>query len=97
MFGIVAATQSSHSFRFQKVRRIMTSLRTIRFPFLYLIHHTIMYGIWLMSPGRGLLAFISALAMSPFMLTRPRGMTIRDVKPFMIDGLKHAIELAVQP
>jgi peptidoglycan/LPS O-acetylase OafA/YrhL len=63
VFGIVAATQSSHRVTSERVQRTIGFFADYSFS-LYLIHHTIMYGIWLVFPSRGLWVFIIAVAIS---------------------------------
>ena len=63
MFGIVAATQSSRLLTSKKASKVITFFADYSFS-LYLIHHTIMYGIWLVFPNRGLLVFIIAVTIS---------------------------------
>lgn len=64
VFGIVVATQSSHRrFTSERVQRTIGFFADFSFS-LYLVHHTIMYGIWLMFPDRGLSVFIIAVALS---------------------------------
>ena len=62
-FGIVAATQSSHLVTSEKVRSVIAFFADYSFT-LYLIHHSIMYGIWVVFPDRGLSMFFIAVALS---------------------------------
>ncbi|WP_440640390.1 acyltransferase family protein [Bradyrhizobium sp. PUT101] len=63
VFGIVAATQSSHRLTSQRVQRTIGFFADYSFS-LYLVHHTIMSAIWLLFPDRGVPVFVLAVAIS---------------------------------
>ncbi|WP_165935799.1 MULTISPECIES: acyltransferase family protein [unclassified Bradyrhizobium] len=63
VFGIVAATQSSHRLTSQRVQRTIGFFADYSFS-LYLVHHTIMSAIWLLLPDRGVSVFILAVVIS---------------------------------
>lgn len=63
VFGIVEATQRSHRITSEKVQRAICFFADYSFS-LYLIHHTIMVGIWLLFPNRGALVFLLAVTLS---------------------------------
>ena len=63
VFGIVAATQSSDRVTSERVQRTIGFFADYSFS-LYLIHHTIMYGIWVVFPDRGMLLFIITVTLS---------------------------------
>jgi peptidoglycan/LPS O-acetylase OafA/YrhL len=62
-FGLVAATQSTHLFKSPKVKSSISFFADYSFS-LYLVHHTIMYAIWTISPSRGVWVFAIAILIS---------------------------------
>jgi peptidoglycan/LPS O-acetylase OafA/YrhL len=63
IFGIVASTQSSHLVTSEKVGNVIAFFAEYSFT-LYLIHHSIMYGVWVVFPDRGLSMFIISVALA---------------------------------
>jgi peptidoglycan/LPS O-acetylase OafA/YrhL len=63
VLGIVAATQSSHRVTSERVQKTIGFFADYSFS-LYLVHHTIMMGIWLLFPASGLPVFIIAVVLS---------------------------------
>jgi peptidoglycan/LPS O-acetylase OafA/YrhL len=62
-FGIVAATQSQHRLTSPILRKSITFFADYSFT-LYLVHHTIMYAMWITSPERGVTRMIVAILIS---------------------------------
>jgi peptidoglycan/LPS O-acetylase OafA/YrhL len=62
-FGLVAATQSTHLFKSLKIKRSIGFFADYSFS-LYLVHHTIMYALWTISPSRGIWVFAIAVLVS---------------------------------
>lgn len=62
-FGLVAATQSTRLLDSQKIKKSISFFADYSFS-LYLVHHTIMYAIWIISPSRGIWVFAIALLVS---------------------------------
>jgi peptidoglycan/LPS O-acetylase OafA/YrhL len=62
-FGLVAATQSTHLLELPKIKRSISFFADFSFS-LYLVHHTIMYAIWICSPSRGIGVFAIAVLIS---------------------------------
>ncbi|WP_271587496.1 acyltransferase family protein [Bradyrhizobium sp. CCBAU 53415] len=63
VLGIVAVTQRRHRITSERVQRTIGFFADYSFS-LYLVHHTIMVGIWLLLPDRGVPVFVLAVALS---------------------------------
>jgi peptidoglycan/LPS O-acetylase OafA/YrhL len=62
-FGLVAVTQSTHVLTSPKLVKSISFFADYSFS-LYLVHHTIMYAMWTISPSRGLAVFAVAVLTS---------------------------------
>jgi peptidoglycan/LPS O-acetylase OafA/YrhL len=62
-FGLVSATQSQHLLTSPRIGKSISFLADYSFS-LYLVHHTIMYAMWVISPARGIMVFSIAIIVS---------------------------------
>ena len=63
MIGVIAATQSSHLLTGCRINRAINFFANYSFT-LYLVHHTLMYAMWVIWSERGLLMFAVAVVFS---------------------------------
>lgn len=63
VFGLITATQASHVITSSRINKMVTFFADYSFS-LYLIHHTIMYGMSVVFPERGLWIFSFAVCLS---------------------------------
>jgi peptidoglycan/LPS O-acetylase OafA/YrhL len=62
-FGLVSATQSQHLLASPRIGKSINFLADYSFS-LYLVHHTIMYAMWVISPARGMIVLSIAIIVS---------------------------------
>jgi peptidoglycan/LPS O-acetylase OafA/YrhL len=63
MIGVIAATQTSHLLTGDRINKAINFFANYSFT-LYLVHHTVMYAMWVIWSERGLLMFVVAVLLS---------------------------------
>jgi peptidoglycan/LPS O-acetylase OafA/YrhL len=63
MIGVIAATQTSHLLTGDRTNKAISFFANYSFT-LYLVHHTVMYAMWVIWSERGLLMFSAAVLLS---------------------------------